>query len=84
VATVPVLIGESGGRPAILGELPEPTATERDVHAFVESLVDNGQLEVDETATGSGAERGVPRVTHRVRSVGGQKTLRRVRFHAGS
>ncbi len=84
VATVPVLIGESGGRPAILGELPEPTATEREVHAFVESLVDNGQVEVDETAAGSEAERGIPRVTHRVRSVGGQKTLRRVRFQARS
>jgi hypothetical protein len=84
VATVPVLIGESGGRPAILGELPEPTATEREVHAFVESLVDNGQIQLDDTTTGMDADRFVPRVTHRVRSTGGQKTLRRVRFHAGA
>jgi len=82
VATVPVLIGESGGRPAILGELPEPTATEREVHAFVESLVDNGQVELDDTETESEADRTVARVTHRIRSAGGQKTLRRVRFHA--
>lgn len=82
VATVPVLIGESGGRPAILGELPEPTATERDVHAFVQSLVENGQVEIDDAATGPEADLRLPRVTHRIRSIGGQKTLRRVRFHA--
>lgn len=82
IATVPVLIGDSGGRAAVLGELPEPTATEREVHAFVESLLDNGQVQVDATAIGSGVDGPVARVTHRVRSVGGQKTLRRVRFHS--
>jgi hypothetical protein len=84
VATVPVLVGESGGRPAILGELPEPTATEREVHAFVQSLVDNGQIEIDNTATGSVDDSRIPRVTHRVRTAGGQKTLRRIRFHGCS
>ena len=81
VTAVPVLIGESGGSPAVMGEMPERTTTEREVHAFVESLVRNGQIDLDGAATGSPTDRAMPRVTHRIRSVGGQKTLQRVRFH---
>lgn len=81
VTAVPVLIGESGGSPAVMGEMPERTTTEREVHAFVESLVRNGQIDLDGAATGSPTDRAMPRVTHRIRSVGGQRTLQRVRFH---
>jgi hypothetical protein len=81
VAAVPVLVGDSGGRPTVMGELPEPTTTEREVYAFVESLVRNGQIDLDGATTATPPNRAVPRVTHRIRSAGGQKTLQRVRFH---
>jgi hypothetical protein len=81
VTAVPVLVGDSGGHPAVIGELPEPTTTEREVHAFVESLVHNGQLDLDGETAATPPNRAVPRVTHRIRTVGGQRTLQRVRFH---
>ena len=37
--------GASGGRAAVMGQLPEPVSTEREVHAFVESLLSHGQIE---------------------------------------
>jgi hypothetical protein len=82
VATVPVLVGESGGRAAVMGELPEAIATEREVHAFVDSLLKNGQLALDGGAASSSRDRRPSRVTHRIASVGGRRTLQRVRFHA--
>ena len=85
---VPVIVGESGGRAAVMGELPELTATEREVQSFVESLLRNDQIE---DAAATGADRGKPRrrsgrrricrETHRITSVGGTRTLVRVRFH---
>jgi hypothetical protein len=44
---MPVLVGISGGRAAVMGEIPEPISTERAVQAFVESLVAHGQIEFD-------------------------------------
>jgi hypothetical protein len=86
---VPVLVGESGGQPAVMGELPEMTAAEREVRSFVESLLRNDQIE---SATPDAARptrparprrgrRAICRETHRVASVGGKQTLVRVRFH---
>ena len=83
VTSVPVLIGDSGGSPAVMGELPDAMTTEREVHAFVDSLVQNGQLDLDGVPPASPSNRAVPRVTHRIRTVGGQRTLQRVRFHCG-
>jgi hypothetical protein len=86
---VPVLVGETGGQPAVMGELPELTAAEREVRAFVESLLRNDQIESTRTATGRDARgttprrgrRAICRETHRVASVGGRQTLVRMRFH---
>jgi hypothetical protein len=83
---VPVIVGESGGRAAVMGELPELTATEREVQSFVESLLRNDQIE-DATAAGRArprrrtGRRRICRETHRITSVGGARTLVRVRFH---
>jgi hypothetical protein len=49
----------------------------------VDSLVQNGQLDLDGVPPASPSNRAVPRVTHRIRTVGGQRTLQRVRFHCG-
>ncbi len=94
---VPVLVGNSGGRAAVMGEIPEPVSTEREVQAFVESLMRHGQIEfrggrpttaaaARRTAVGAAAgapssSKPVPRETHRVVSSGTAKTLVRVRFH---
>jgi hypothetical protein len=85
---VGVLVGETGGRPAVMGELPELTATEREVRAFVESLLEHDQIESPggagedrETARPRKRRRAIRRETHRVATVSGKQTLVRVRFH---
>jgi Fungalysin metallopeptidase (M36) len=88
-AEVPVMVGESGGRAAVMGHMPEPVSTEREVNAFVGSLLSHGQIEFGGGARGPrravGAVAGRPapvsRETHRVTTVGGKKLLSRVRFH---
>jgi fungalysin metallopeptidase (M36) len=91
-APLPVLIGASNGRAAVMGALPETVSTDREVESFVRSLVKNGQIEFG-GANGAaasaraaiagpvGKKKPVSRETHRVRSVGGKKVLERVRFH---
>jgi len=44
-AAVPVLVGDSGGRAAVMGALPEPVSTAHEVEAFVMSLLKNNQIE---------------------------------------
>ena len=96
-APVPVLVGESGGRAAVMGAMPELVSTEREAEAFVESLLKNGQIELgSRRAAADGAKRAVarsgataesvsrqplPSETHRIVSVGKKKALVRVRFH---
>ena len=89
-ATMPVLVGNSGGRAAVMGEIPEPVTTEREVQAFVESLVKHGQIAFDGSRRTAAATRksaavsaakAVPRETHRVVGTGRKRTLERIRFH---
>ena len=94
---VPVMVGESRGRAAVMGALPEPMSTEREVHAFVESLLNHGQIEFAAPKTAAAAKSAmgarataaadkrklVARETHRVKTVGGKKVLQRVRFCCG-
>jgi hypothetical protein len=88
-ADVPVMVGESGGRAAVMGHMPEPVSTEHEVNAFVESLLSHGQIEFEGGGRGARAAVGGPagpakpvsRETHRVKTMGGKKLLSRVRFH---
>jgi hypothetical protein len=88
-AAVPVVVGGSRGRAAIMGTLPEPVSTEREVKAFVESLLAHGQIEFAAPAGGRRSRAAaaktspISRETHRVRTAGGRKILERVRFHCG-
>jgi len=91
---VPVIVGESGGRAAVMGQIPEPVSTEREVHAFVDSLLKNRQIELGATPAATAARKTaaarsaagassqpVSRETHRIVAKGRAKTLVRVRFH---
>jgi hypothetical protein len=88
-AVVPVMVGRSGTRAAVIGRLPEPVSTEREVHSFVESLLKHGQIEFDgapprsrgAVARVSRSKEPISRETHRVKTLGGKKVLERVRFH---
>jgi hypothetical protein len=89
-ADVPVMVGDSGGRAAVVGNLPETVSTEREVHAFVESLLNHNQIELSSAPRAKGAaargavgrtKKAVSRETHRIRVVGRKKVLERVRFH---
>ena len=86
-----VMVGASGERAAVMGQLPDVTSTEREVHAFVGSLLEHAQIELASPGSAAAARsisRGrdtaadrVSRVTHRIESTGGKKALVRVRFH---
>jgi hypothetical protein len=78
-ATEPVLVGASGMRAAVLGALPEPTATEDEVSAFVEALLENNRIELPTKGAVAAAKR-PQAATHAVRTKGGKKVLTRLRF----
>jgi len=88
---VPVVLGESGGRAAIMGAMPETVSIEQEVQAFARSLLRHGQIEfvTPNSATAAvgamkaKASTAVPRETHRVMTVDGKKVLVRVRFSCG-
>jgi hypothetical protein len=91
-AAEPVLVGRSGLRAAVLGALPEPTRTEDEVGAFVESLLKNGRIALDAkpraaarrslmAAPHEPTSNDVP--THVIRTVAGKKVLTRIRFMCG-
>jgi hypothetical protein len=73
-----------------MGHMPEPVSTEREVHAFVESLLNHDQIDFKGggrprpaavMTTAAGAKKPVSRETHRVKTAAGKKILERVRFH---
>jgi hypothetical protein len=86
-ATVPIIVGDSGRRAAVLGALPDLTATEREAQAFVASLLAHDQVAFDATRPTRGAvtrRRAAPaQTTHRVVSVRGKKVLERISFRCG-
>jgi hypothetical protein len=92
-APLPVLLGASGGRAAVMGEMPGVVSTEQEVQTFAASLLTHGQIEFTApaaaargavgAATAARAARRVSRETHRVIAVDGQRKLVRVRFSCG-
>lgn len=52
---VPVNVGASGARAAIVGLMPEPVATDEEVQTFARSLIEHGQIELPSTKKSAGA-----------------------------
>jgi fungalysin metallopeptidase (M36) len=84
---IPVIVGESGGRAAVIGPMPEVISAEREVQSFAASLLQHGQIETatarSVAAVASRGRRAAAQPTHRVTSAGGKKVLVRVRFQCG-
>jgi hypothetical protein len=89
VAAEPVLVGEAGGRAAIMSALPEVNATTDEVRSFVDGLLKNDQIAFPDKRRGVAARRRAiaptttpsePLPTHIVHTRGGKKILERVRF----
>jgi hypothetical protein len=84
IAPEPVLLGASGPRAAVIGHLPEPIATQTEVHAFVRSLLAHDRIAftlgdgAHSRRQANGKPRGLP--THAIRVVRGKKTLERIGF----
>ncbi len=89
IAAETTLVGNVGGRAAIVSALPESNATTDEVESFVKSLMDNNQISFE--AKKPVAKAGLAMVsaiesssnvlfTHVVSARGGKKVLERVRF----
>jgi hypothetical protein len=77
-APMPTLVGASGKRAAVMGQLPDTVSTEREVQAFVESLVSNGQIEFgNERASAAPARRRAVRSVSSTRADSKQKNVPR-------
>jgi hypothetical protein len=84
-APVGVLVGATGGRAAVMGQLPDAVSTEREVEAFVASLVSHGQIDLVGPPRARGAvarvaDQAIRRQTHKVKTVRGKRVLVRERF----
>ncbi len=93
VAAEPILVGNASGRAALLSMLPESNTTTDEVHAFVESLLKNNQIDFTSkkhSAKGK-AKQAIATVptpstqspTHMIRTRSGKQVLQRVRFVCG-
>lgn len=86
-----VLVGDSGGRAAILGAMPQVATTIDEAESFVRTLLSKSAIDFGD----SGAPKRAPvkgavafstegpeidAITHRIKTVGGKKVLERVRF----
>jgi hypothetical protein len=75
-----VLVGDSGGRAAILGALPDADGTADEVETFVRSLIKKDAIDFGEKKKGAVASGGFSTVTHRIKTVGKRKMLVRFRY----
>ncbi len=73
----PVLIGDSGGRAAVIGNMPHSADTNSEVYSFVGSLLARRRIDFGAVGKSSGQHR---HATHSVRIQGGQRVLKRRRF----
>jgi hypothetical protein len=94
MATESIVVGESGGAAAAFNALPDATTTEDEVLQFVKTLVENGRIKTEGAkppksavavsevaALGAGLDDPLP--THVIRTQGGKKVLKRLRFLCG-
>jgi fungalysin metallopeptidase (M36) len=85
----PILVGSANRTAAILGELPESTASTNEVATFVQTLLDSNRIAFDRESARRGIKSAIAGddrtrlPTHAVRETGGRKVLERVRFACG-
>jgi hypothetical protein len=84
VAPESLLVGGSGGRAALLGALPDASATTDEVMTYVESLVRHDRIEYGERRGTAQRGRDLVWRSHSIRSIGGRRVLTRVRFACGA
>ena len=77
-----VLVGESGGRAAVLGAMPVMSAMNDEVLSFAEGLLKHKRIEFQPTKRTAAKGRPAPAsgLTHEVATVAGKRQLRRVGF----
>ena len=82
LAQEPVMVGDSGGRAAVLGARPHMDDTDVEVRAFVESLLAHGRIKLGKPTKRAAAvsSSNWDHATHVIRAVGGKKVLQRARF----
>jgi hypothetical protein len=85
----PVNVGASGGRAAVVGAMPQPDDTNKEVIEFVKTLLEHDRIDLDKKKKGAVARAADATdgkrstTTHAIKSVGGKKVLTRVRFLCG-
>ncbi len=81
LGTEAIAVGAAAGRAAILGSVPDETSVADEVKHFVETLLKNGNIQLDGPAPVASAVAGTAGLpTHVVRKKGKHKVLERVRF----
>jgi hypothetical protein len=77
-----ILVGESGGRAAILSALPQPETVVDEVETFVASLLKQGAIDFGKKSKGAVAfaKTSISPVTHKIKTVGGKRVLTRFRY----
>jgi hypothetical protein len=85
VAHEPVNVGSSGGMAAVMGAMPQPADTDKEVIEFVKTLLKHGRIDLAKKKTGAvaGVAGESTSATHAIKHVGGKKVLKRVRFLCG-
>jgi hypothetical protein len=93
IAVQTVLVGDSGGRAAVLGMVPQVESTTDEVQSFVRSLLRKGAIDFgDATVAPKAAKKSVVAttrpmppapITHAIKTLRGKKTLVRIRFACG-
>ena len=90
IAHEPVIVGGSGGRASIMGAVPQAADTDSEVQSFVKSLLDHGRIDLGKPkkkkkglVASVNSEGDTTHTTHVIKTEGGKKVLRRIRFRCG-
>ena len=82
----PVMVGNSGGRAAVMGLMPHGADADNEVEAFVKTLLEHDRIDFSGTARPRRAgmvaapDGEKTKATHAIATSGGKKVLTRVRF----
>ena len=91
MASESVLVGTSGTRAAVLGQLPEESATREEATTFVRTLLKHKSItltkpkmkKIKGRRAGAKTKSSLPVATHRVQTQGSERVLVRTHFFCG-